>query len=382
VSKAQASQLSWESLESTSGTIWAKESEAVIPWTVLFSDFGSVFNREPEKTFAQKNKATKAHSIVLAVKDAVETRLSMPRQKKIELMLSRIGRDVTIVELAAAVSRLDTDAIDLNRQSLIQENLPTAEEIAAVRELVEKTGSTLESSQLQKKLGPAQFFVHEFSKISDLEKRTRFLHDYHVIREDSILAWKSRAESLLRASREVRTSPKLPFLFSAILQVANSFHPGGVGEASSFKLSALAKLWNSKGASGMTVEQYVVRKFLANEAISDALDLQKDLTCIDSARSVDFAKMNFEMDKLRDGVRVAQYLKEQGEHSPKIDDFIKDISTQLDGCTRVVAAAEEAFKDLCSFLGEDPLKATPGGVFGALLDFTRSVSRCQGVKRG
>jgi len=131
---------SWEPIENVEGTLWVKSSDVIVPWGDLFSDFESVFNREPERVVPHKSAAVakKKPSILLASKDVVETKIPMPRQKQIELMLNRIGRDINISDLATAVKQLDTAIIDTSRQSLIQENLPTSEEVALITQLADK----------------------------------------------------------------------------------------------------------------------------------------------------------------------------------------------------------------------------------------------------
>jgi len=196
------------------------------------------------------------------------------------------------------------------------------------------------------------------------------------------MAWKNAAQTLLLASKEVKESPKLPFLFNAILRVSNAINSKTFQEGNgpnNFKLSDLSKLWQSRGLSGESVEQYIVKKLLENGSLSDALDLQRDLTLTEKAREVDFGKIKFEFDKIKDGLGIVERLRER-ETNPKllekIVSFITEVSPQILHCKSVISNAEESFKDLCKFLGEDPTstKSSPSNIFGMLSDFSKVLS--------
>ena len=379
-SAVKVAQLSWEPLESIDETVWAANgTQAVVPWNELFSDFDEVFNlKVPEKNATVKSIPTEAKtkpSVIFAMKDSVETKISLPRQKKIELMLSRIGREFSVTDIAVAVQDLDTDMIDISRQSLIFDNLPTSDEVNLVSELAQKHAG--EIGQLQRKLGLAQLYIYEVSKVPDVELRVQFIQEYHRLQDNALLSSKALAETLLRAVREVRTSPKLPFLFSAILQVANSMTAKThTHNTNSFKLSDLLKLWHAKINSGETLEHYVVKRILENEAVSDALDLPRDLTFAENARTADLTKMRFDVAKAKDGITVAEKLKER-ETNPanraKLDAFIKTAEPQLEECASMLNKADAAFKAMCAFLGEDPSKQTPSTAFGMLCEFSNSL---------
>jgi hypothetical protein len=288
--------------------------------------------------------------------------------------------------IASAVADLDTDTLDVSRQSLLEGNLPSADECIAVQQFV--LGLAIpyaDAAELQKKLGNAQYFVYALQCVSDFPERFRFVSNFHVFMPtaDSLL---KHAQAIIEAAREIQTSPKLPFLFRAASQIASFMDGNSFSEVSkAFRLSSLLKLMQTKGRSGETVESYLVTKFLASPDLSEALELQKDLTFVDGARLFSFAKLNADFAILLASLTLAEKLKTKSTNNPlasaRIDTFIVEGRPKVEQCKILISKIDESLRNLFVFLGEDPTSSSPALIFGAVGDFEKSLRTMKESKR-
>lgn len=226
--KATCPHIVVESLASVAGTIWERESEAVVPWEEVFSDFEREFVLAPPPRAVEKAVLTGKKIAVPAPKAKVhqlDTVVHGNRLQSLDLMLYKLGKDLSIDDIVTAVAELDTESLDPSSvQSLTQVPLPSSDEVFLVRELIQKSNLIdLSDTQLLSKLGQAQYYIMKLAQIANYQVRVNFILAHHVIFREKIGdAVQTSAETMLTAIRDIRGSHRLKYLLLSILQLSNA----------------------------------------------------------------------------------------------------------------------------------------------------------------
>ena len=221
-------QIAVESLASVAGTIWERESEAVVPWEELFADFDAEFVLAPPPRATEKAAPTTKRAPLPATKPKVpqlEHVVHGNRLQSLNLMLYKLGKDLGIDDIATAVAELDAEALDpTSVQALTQVPLPSSDEVSLVRELIQKSSlAELSDTQLRIKLGEAQYYILKLAQVENYQLRVQFILAHHVIFREKIAdAVQTSAEAVLTAICDIRGSHRLKYLLMSILQLSNA----------------------------------------------------------------------------------------------------------------------------------------------------------------
>ena len=154
--------------------------------------------------------------------------------------------------------------------------------------------------------------------------------------------------------------------------------------ATSFKLSFLTKLSQTRNNSGETLENYVFTRLLQNPAVADALEVHQDISSITKAQAVDFPSLSREIQKISDGIQMASFLKAEETNEKtltKLDAYLREARLQLNATQLLFAESQKAFFELCIFFGEDT-KSTPASIFGTLQALMAKITAAkEGVRK-
>lgn len=158
---------------------------------------------------------------------------------------------------------------------VLEELLPTAEEIACVRAYRGDTS----------RLGEAERFFLAVSDVPKAAQRARALAMQKTYDARAGEA-RARASTLAAAADEVRTSARLPRVLDAVLKLGNKLNDSAGGAARAITLNSLLKLSQTKAFDGRTtVLAFLVSKLSRSDA--DALDVGLDVPRAAGAARID-----------------------------------------------------------------------------------------------
>lgn len=287
--------------------------------------------------------------------------------QNVSIMLGRVK--LSFEEIQQALISMDSEKLNETLVKQILNNLPTADDIAAIQEYTSGSPAKL------KELSKAEQFLFTISSVPRYAQRLQALSfNYKYL--ERITDVKPILKSVLDASKEVLSSSKLQSLLEIILAIGNYMNADNFrGGAYGFSLDTLTRLSETKTADNKhNVLNYLDR--VLSSKFPDLIDIRNDLQDIDAASRVSLPALTAEIAELVKGFSTLENESKQDASGLKDDKLISSVKKFLDvhrtsqsDIIQLKKEMDETFSKAVTFLGEDIKKAQPEIFFGILNTF-------------
>uniref|UniRef100_T1JJV2 FH2 domain-containing protein n=1 Tax=Strigamia maritima TaxID=126957 RepID=T1JJV2_STRMM len=272
--------------DSNDESFWKKLEEVSLN---SWDDFIDLFSRQVSEKKPMAKKVTKATK-----KKAVKI-LDSKRSQMVGILVSSLHLEISEVE--NAVYNFDTSVLDLEALQKIYEARGTAEEIASIKDHVQKNPD----DPLDK---PDQF-VYELSNIPHFADRISCFM-FQSSFSEGIGSIESRLNNLKFLCHRLMTGESVQKTFGIILALGNYMNGGNRsrGQADGFGLEILPKLKDVKSKeNSTTLLHYIVKKYIENfdseNAGSDKAQLPlPEPSDVEKAALVRFEEIDQDLSKL------------------------------------------------------------------------------------
>eukprot|EP01138_Halocafeteria_seosinensis_P015886 gb/GECG01016212.1/.p1 GENE.gb/GECG01016212.1/~~gb/GECG01016212.1/.p1 ORF type:complete len:1214 (+),score=166.87 gb/GECG01016212.1/:1-3642(+) len=237
---------------------------------------------------------------------------------------------------------------------------------------------------------PEKFILHVVSSVSHARSRLRtmvFLSTYEAVAEQ--LA--EQLGKLEFACSEIQQSKRLSTLLAdVILPLGNRLNERSQkSHAAGLRLRSLDKILKTTTQTGVSFIRFVIEGLMEMDRtnpgmVSKLLQVNDDFPELLSVNGSQFEwdTLSLSLSNLRDDLNSAERLYESLRSEAAAEQLCSELGEYVDQARDVIENVESAFQEAqksfihtCRYLGEDPSKATIGGVFGSLQRFLQSVQR-------
>lgn len=348
------------------GTIWSEQLDSLYTEDALFSDLVEEFNNG---IIQKRRKSIRAKSTL----KAKPTYLENVREQNISIMLTKFGKR-HVTDICNAVLEFNTDFIGINSLTLMTKYLPDAQDIKAIEAHMKEEPFF----GVPPKLSKAEEYLLGMSKISN--PLDRILSMGSCLNYSTVSAEISKNSTLIiDAVREIQESARLKYLLKAFLDLHNAVNrlSSDLDEAKGFRITtSLSKLHEMKTNSGETIEYYVTKSLYS--VSPEALDLRRDFPTLDIAKSISFQKITFDLKRFEEDLHRLENVRKVEKNSVALD-RINLFSDKMQADYNIVSLrfqqAQNEFKDLCFYLGED--KTEPDVLLPCLNHLINCVEACK-----
>lgn len=319
---------------------------------------------------------------------------SKPRTKILSVIDGRRAQNCTILlsklkmsdeEICRAILRMDSgEQLPIDMVEQLLKFTPSAEEAA----LLEEHQDELDN------MARADRFLYEISKIPHYSQRVRsllFKKKFAVACSEAT----TRANTVLRAAREMTRSRRLRTLLELVLAIGNYMNRGARGNASGFRLSSLNKLADTKSSvtRSTTLLHFLVETL--ESQFKDILLLEEDLPHVRAAAKICVEQLEKDVTALRNGLReVSRELEYHAALATPASAYDSFVPVMRDFHAHAVCSftqLEDLFQDMksrlesCAHSFGEEASASPEQLFGALDTFLTQLAEvraeCDAIRR-
>ena len=303
--------------------------------------------------------------------------------KTIELVDSNKGRSIAILlsrikmsykDIAMHIKQIDVNSFSEDQIQSMINNLPTTDEIAAVK------GFDGEKSQL----GVCEQFFTELITVDDLPIHfdlLMLLKTFNVQIEDIV----PPLETMSTALDKLQTSQNLSQLLTIILKTGNYLNGGTTrGGAFGFKIETFAKLRELRSSKpGYTLLHYIVD--LVHEQYPKVAGFVEELSSIKDCLRFDLDTITKQLQNLSSVVTKCQRYMPKAEglvmkgdlFHPKFREFEDNQSSKVENAQKKVTAINKKYTELAQYYAEDPNKIKMDEFLQIFADFINDFDKAR-----
>ena len=250
-----------------------------------------LFSQDPKRKPERRSDPAKPSGRTAGKgKNAFVTLLDLKRGSNIEIMLSQIK--ASLDDIAAAVQTIDDQVLDAESVQSMIRFLPTADELALVREVDEGD---------EQRLGKAERYFRRLGTVNGFESKLRALAFKQGFTE-TVGAVRDWCDTIESCSHELQTSPKMGRVLALVLNLGNALNSAR-GPAHGFALSSLPKLLDTRSFDGTTTLLHYLVAHLENKD-EDLLQFTQELPSLERAARLTFAQVEEELAPLHRGIEA------------------------------------------------------------------------------
>jgi len=252
------------------------------------------------------------------------------------------------------------------------DNLPEADERAAIQAWLESNGDRLE------KMTNADQYFHNIGKITQLRPRLECFN-FKLTFASKVNEIKPALLRVKQATTSMKAnSDNFLKVCEVVLAVGNFLNSGtNNGNANGFNIRTLTKLDSLKGVDKATSLLTYIVKFIEKKYADSAAKWSQDLAPIEYATKIDFEGVLTDLGEVKRGLlSTEQKVPTVAKADEKWDVFyklmpqaIENLKGDMTELEELSTKVQEEFKSLVTAFGEDAAKAKPEEFFGIIKQF-------------
>jgi Formin Homology 2 Domain/ELMO, armadillo-like helical domain len=360
-------------------TVWKKIGDRKLDYDEVEAEFAqkAIHRRQA----SDRKSATNAEELAiatLATKKKTERALDDKRSNAVAIMLSQLPK---LPSIKSAIATLNDSILRRDQIDNIRSNMPTSDEIAKIKEVVESYGAN--KSNIPWDL-PERFFM----MINEIPKCNVRLNVWSYMLHWSEVSGSahSKVKNITVACKELLASSSLRTVLGIVLYVGNYLNGGNArrGRADGFDIDILVKLDGTKNNTNtMNLLQFVAR--LASRDGVTSAKLQSELkTTMSLAQAEDLGSVENEVKGLQNKYRsqeaarkvvVANPIGTSDSFETQTTRFFKQAKTELGEVIDDLKVAQEEYQDLLEYFGDGShadsvsKKRSTAEIFGIFANF-------------
>uniref|UniRef100_H3D2A0 Formin like 1 n=1 Tax=Tetraodon nigroviridis TaxID=99883 RepID=H3D2A0_TETNG len=356
--------LNWQTLKPTQvkDTVFNELDDEQVLGELNMDMFEDLF-----KTRAQGTKADLTKIKKVAQKAPSKTSLIEPNKAKNLAITLRKG-NMNPSDICTAIETYDQQSLPIEFLELLEHFIPSDFELKLLVNY-EKDGRPLEE------LTDEDRFMLRFGKISRLSQRLStltFMGNF----PDTVKRLQPQLNSIISASMSIKSSTKLKKILEIVLAFGNYMNSSKKGAVYGFRLQSLDLLLETKSTDrSQTLLHFITN--IIQDKYPDLANFYTELHFVDKAALVSLDGILQDIRSLERGMEISKKEFLVQDDSSVLKDFIKGNSEQLGTLAKDSKTAQEAYKSVVEYFGENPKTTQPATFFPIFGRFIRAYKTVQ-----
>jgi len=264
--------------------------------------------------------------------------LEKTRSNAIAIMMKSLP---DTLDLIRAIRQLDTTVIKRDMIGMVLSNLPTQEELDAIKAYPKDAVPPLDKPDI---------FCMEISSVDKLKERLQ-CWSFKLSCKEQFNDINPPLSILTKACNELLDSEKLKKTLGLILSIGNYLNGGSKrGQADGFQLEVLPKLNDTKGSSGDTLLMFIMR--LMKKKYPELVDLPSELVHVPECTKINLQDIDGLIKKLVGEVKlftervdlVISAINPSEAFCSVMKEFVEQVQKQLEECQANYNKVEKLFE--------------------------------------
>lgn len=267
-------------------------------------------------------------------------------------------------EVCRAINFIDLKTLSLDMTDILLTILPNEAEMKAYKQY-EKERRPLD------RLSDEDRFMLQLSKIERLSQKLHIMSFIGNFNEN-VHHLAPQVNAIIAASMSLRSSTKVRKILEIILAIGNYMNSAKRGAVYGFKLQSLDMLTDTKSKDkNVTLMHFLVQTVQAK--FPEIVNFDSELRFLEKAAVVSMENIMTDYKDLEKGMQMTQKEYEARKHSrdtpPILKEFLTNSEDKLKKLQADIKTAEDAYKRVVEFFGENPRTCSPTSFFSQFVRF-------------
>nr|XP_034308777.1 formin-like protein 3 isoform X8 [Crassostrea gigas] len=267
-------------------------------------------------------------------------------------------------EVCRAINFIDLKTLSLDMTDILLTILPNEAEMKAYKQY-EKERRPLD------RLSDEDRFMLQLSKIERLSQKLHIMSFIGNFNEN-VHHLAPQVNAIIAASMSLRSSTKVRKILEIILAIGNYMNSAKRGAVYGFKLQSLDMLTDTKSKDkNVTLMHFLVQTVQAK--FPEIVNFDSELRFLEKAAVVSMENIMTDYKDLEKGMQMTQKEYEARKHNrdtpPILKEFLTNSEDKLKKLQADIKTAEDAYKRVVEFFGENPRTCSPTSFFSQFVRF-------------
>ncbi|XP_078320987.1 formin-like protein 3 isoform X3 [Crassostrea virginica] len=355
--------LNWTPLkpQQVKGTVFSDLDDDKLLNVINFNEFEEVFKLGAGLMGAEDMKGE-----TMKKKKAESVSLMEPNRLR-NVAITRRKLLLTNDEVCRAINFIDLKTLSLDMTDILLTILPNDAEMKAYKQY-EKERRPLD------RLSDEDRFMLQLSKIERLSQKLHIMSFIGNFNEN-VHHLSPQVNAIIAASMSLRSSTKVRKILEIILAIGNYMNSSKRGAVYGFKLQSLDMLTDTKSKDkNITLMHFLVQTVQAK--FPEIVNFDSELRFLEKAAVVSMENIMTDYKELEKGMQLTQKEYESRKHSrdtpPILKEFLSNSEDKLKKLQADIKTAEDAYKRVVEFFGENPRTCSPTSFFSQFVRFVAS----------
>ncbi|XP_033762894.1 formin-like protein isoform X1 [Pecten maximus] len=354
--------LNWTPLkpQQVKGTVFADLDDEKLYHVIDFNEFEEMFRLstgplrgDDDGTPKLLKKLRKPESISL---------LEPNRLRNVAITRRKI--EMTNDEVMKAINSIDLKRLSLDLVDILLTIMPNEQEVKAYKQYER-------DRKPKERLTDEDRFMCMFCKVERLSQKLNIMSFIGNF-QDSIHHLTPQVNAVIAASMSLRNSQKVKKMLEVILAIGNYMNSSKRGAVYGFKLQSLDMLMDTKSADKKTTLVHYLAQTV-NEKFIDLLNFESELRFLEKAALVSLENILTDVHDLEKGMESTKREFDARKHSrdqpPILKEFLQNSEEKLRKLQSDVKTAQDSYKRVVEFFGENPRTVSPQTFFSQFVRF-------------
>ncbi len=303
-------------------------------------------------------------------KRQLESLMEHTRLKNMAICKRKLPPNLSTSDLIRAINALDIKAISMETVELLQRMVPVEAEIKAYREY-SAAGKDIE------KLTEEDRLMRQFSSVERFTTKLQIM-SFMASFDEIVRLVKPQVDTVSVASKSLRNSKKMKRVLELILALGNYMNSTKKGPCYGFKLESLDSLTITKSSDK---KQHIVHYLadLVHDKYPELKNFISELKFIDKAAQYPLENILTNVRELEKGMELTRReldkrlslinAKDKSDQNQSLQDFVDKASEIVIKLRSDTDSAQNAFKDVVEYFGEDSKSFDTNTFFGYFVRF-------------
>ncbi|XP_072603082.1 formin-like protein 1 isoform X1 [Vulpes vulpes] len=357
--------LNWVALKPSqiTGTVFTELNDEKVLQELDMSDFEEQFKTKSQGPSLDLS-ALKGKAAQKAPSKATLIEANRAKNLAITLRKGNLGAD----RICQAIEMYDLQALGLDFLELLTRFLPTEYERSLITRFEQEQRPMEELSEEDR-------FMLRFSRIPRLPERMAtltFLGNF----PDTVQLLMPQLNAIIAASMSIKSSDKLRQILEIVLAFGNYMNSSKRGAAYGFRLQSLDVLLEMKSTDRKQTLLHYLVKVIA-EKYPQLTGFHSDLHFLDKAGSVSLDSVLGDVRSLQRGLELTQREFVRQDDCMVLKEFLRANSPTMDKLLADSKTAQEAYKSVVEYFGENPKTTSPSMFFSLFSRFIKAYKKAE-----
>ncbi|OWF39429.1 formin-like protein CG32138 isoform X3 [Mizuhopecten yessoensis] len=354
--------LNWTPLkpQQVKGTVFADLDDEKLYHVIDFNEFEEMFRLSTGPLRGDDDSTPK---LLKKLRKPESVSLLEPNRLR-NVAITRRKIEMTNEEVMKSINSLDLKRLSLDMVDILLTIMPNDQEVKAYKQYER-------DRKPKERLTDEDRFMCMFCKVERLSQKLNIMSFIGNF-QDSIHHLTPQVHAVIAASMSLRNSQKVKKMLEVILAIGNYMNSSKRGAVYGFKLQSLDMLMDTKSADKKTTLVHYLAQTV-NEKFMDIVNFESELRFLEKAAVVSLENILTDVHDLEKGMESTKREFDARKHArdqpPILKDFLQNSEEKLKKLQGDVKTAQDSYKRVVEFFGENPRTVSPQTFFSQFVRF-------------